>query len=111
MTKLSLKTQLAHNFKAALEDCGVSCSDLGRLTNCHPNTWSNRTKGGKSGTDLKVEDLIVAAQALQVSPAWLITRVVDPPPVDDRYTLILKELKRIRQVLRQSSGSQDRSCR
>ena len=107
MSRISLKTQLAHNFKAALEDCGVTCSDLGRLTNCHPNTWSNRTKGGKTGTDLKVEDLIVAAQALQVSPAWLITRVVDPPPVDDRYTLILKELERIKEILAGRSSSQD----
>ena len=105
MTRLSLKTQLAHNFKAALEDCGVSCSDLGRLTNSHPNTWSNRTKGGKSGTDLKVEDLVVAANALKISPAWLIMRVVDPPPVDDRYTLILKELERIKRVLAERSGS------
>lgn len=92
----SLKKTLANNFKAALDVLDVTLSDLGRMTGWHSNLWSSRANGV---TDIKLEDIVIAANGMEMSPAQLATMVLDPPAVDDRYTLILKELERINEKL------------
>lgn len=103
-TPVNLKKLLCTNFKSALEEQGVSTTVLAELTGWHRNLWIDRTNGS---TDIKVEDLVVAAQAMKISPYWLISRVVEQPPVDDRYALILLELQRINQALTEKSNSQN----
>ncbi|MEM8610411.1 MAG: hypothetical protein AAGF93_00220 [Cyanobacteria bacterium P01_H01_bin.105] len=101
---MNLKKLLCANFKSALEEQDTSTTKLSELTGWHRNLWIDRTNGT---TDIKVEDLVVAAQAMKISPYWLVSRVIEQPPVDDRYALILQELQRINQALTEKSSSQN----
>ncbi|MFG6101190.1 helix-turn-helix transcriptional regulator [Leptothoe sp. EHU-05/26/07-4] len=99
---MNLKKLLCANFKNALEEQEISTSMLAKLTGWHRNLWIDRTNGT---TDIKVEDLVIAAKAMRISPYWLVSRVIEQPPVDDRYALILQELQRINRILEKRSGA------
>ena len=93
---MNLKKILCSNFKSALEEQGVSTTALAESTGWHRNRWTERTNGT---TDIKLEDLVIAAEAMDVSPTWLAIKVISELTVDDKYLLILRELKQIKEGL------------
>ena len=87
------KKYLANNFKTALGHYEMSAKDLAELTGWHVNLWTARTN---AATDIKLEDILVASEAMRISPITLASMILEPPAADGRYQLILNELEEIR---------------
>lgn len=91
-----VKKYLANNFRIALINQEMTAVELAQLTGWHVNLWTARIN---AATDLKLEDVLVAAKAMRLSPVTLAAMILEPPAADGSYQLILNELEELRSAV------------